>query len=236
MRGTRRRPRCYVCARGCDDADRWRCHDARPGGGHARHAGRGGWRSADALSHSWGTGRGQRRPAGGHDQPGGSGGTRGRDRTRRDEPGPRHRHRGHAAGRDRGHDARPDGAPDPHRGGQPRGGHRERQRPDPRVPQPARGCPGASRRRNRAGAGPQPRTGPRWPGTVCVADPADAAAYRAATGPPRTPACAAGGAGFLAAELLGGGGIDATGAGHVSFALLGALGLLTSPLWPWPRR
>jgi len=49
-------------------------------------------------------------------------------------------------------------------------------------------------------------------------------------------ACAAGGAGFLAAELLGAGGIDAAGAGHVSLALLGALGLLTSPLWPWPRR
>jgi energy-coupling factor transport system permease protein len=51
-----------------------------------------------------------------------------------------------------------------------------------------------------------------------------------------TAACGAGGAAFLAAELLDRGAVDAAGGGHVSLALLGALGLLTAPLWPWPRR
>lgn len=49
-------------------------------------------------------------------------------------------------------------------------------------------------------------------------------------------ASAAGAGAFVAAELLGLGGVDATGAGQVSPALLAAVGLLACPLWPWPRR
>lgn len=48
-------------------------------------------------------------------------------------------------------------------------------------------------------------------------------------------ASAAGAAAFVVAEVLGRGGIDA-GAGQASLALVAAAGLLTAPLWPWPRR